>query len=93
MGVQTCCWARFWSEVYLKLSQNKIGSLKPSGEGTQEGKDEGGGQGGQIGPGEGALPKEGQLCTMGGWKEKLRIRLNSAKFKFKLPVGAELGNI
>ena len=30
---------------------------------------------------------------VGGWEEKLRIRLNSAQFKLKLPVGAELGNI
>ena len=29
----------------------------------------------------------------GGWEEKLRIRLNSAQFKLKLLVGAELGNI
>ena len=29
---------------------------------------------------------------VGGWEEKLRIRLNSAQFKFKLLVGAELGN-
>ena len=29
----------------------------------------------------------------GGWDEKWRIRLNSAQFKLKLPVGAEHGNI
>ena len=29
----------------------------------------------------------------GVYEEKLRIRLNSAQFKLKLPVGAELGNI
>ena len=29
---------------------------------------------------------------MDGWEEKLRIRLNSAQFKLKLLVGAELGN-
>ena len=29
---------------------------------------------------------------VGGWEEKLRIRLNSAQFKLKLLVGAELGN-
>jgi hypothetical protein len=28
---------------------------------------------------------------LGGGDEKLRIRLNSAQFKLKLPVGAELG--
>ena len=64
MGGQACCCAMFWSEVwcgYLK-AKKKVGSLKPTG----EGKAEGGGQRGQIGPGEGALPKEGQLCTMAG---------------------------
>ena len=30
---------------------------------------------------------------VGGWEEKLRIRLNSAQFELNLPVGAELGNI
>ena len=29
----------------------------------------------------------------GGWEEKLRIMLNSAKVQLTLPVGAELGNI
>ena len=28
----------------------------------------------------------------GGWEEKWRLRLNSAQFQVKLPVGAELGN-
>ena len=28
---------------------------------------------------------------MGGWEEKLRVRLNSAQLKLKLLVGAELG--
>jgi hypothetical protein len=28
---------------------------------------------------------------VGGWEEKLRIRLNSAQFELNLPVGAELG--
>ena len=34
------------------------------GEGTGRARLEGGGQGGQMGPGEGALPKEGQVCNM-----------------------------
>jgi hypothetical protein len=28
---------------------------------------------------------------VGGWVEKSRLRLNSAQFQLKLPVGAELG--
>ncbi len=45
----------------LKILKNIQGHYPPEGRANMG---EGGGQGGQMGPGEGALPKEGQVCTM-----------------------------
>ena len=45
----------------MKILKNIQGHCPPEGRANMV---EGGVQGGQMGPGEGALPKEGQVCTM-----------------------------
>ena len=52
---------------FLKILQGRAGEVR--------------GQGGQSGPGEGTLPKEGQLCTMGGTVVELDNRVTSVLFE------------